>query len=77
MTHVTHLTRDLRVMLGTHYPCSQAALAKALHDSAFCQHSSTGYQHGPFGPLTKALFTGVQNDTRVHGPCYAGRVHGP
>jgi len=51
MTHVTHLTRDLRVMLGTHYPCSQAALAKALHDSAFCQHSSTGYQHGPFGPL--------------------------
>jgi len=28
--------------------------------------NSTGYhQHGP---LTRAVFTGVQNDTRVHGP---------
>ena len=38
--------------------------------------NSTGYQHGP---LTQAVFTGVQNDTRVYGPCSrlanTGSVH--
>ena len=36
---------------------------------AFCQHGPCTRVLGTHCPSTRAVITGVQNDTRVHGPC--------
>jgi len=65
-----------------HGPCSRASFLETREHGPsrpagaivkdviiiFCLQdawNSTDYQ---YGPLTRAAFTGVQNDTRVHGP---------
>jgi len=65
-------------VLGTHYPCARVSFLET-HENGSSRSTgaivndviiilnlhyacnSTGYQHGPF--------TGVENDTCVHGPC--------